>query len=503
MMAKDILRSRLSDSLDEMAKYFLSSLQDDLAIVEEDILGTMAHDYMLFKQKIITKEEIKLILKALLEIKEDISKERFKLDDNYEDIHPLIEAKITEKIGINAGGKVHSGRSRNDQVAVDIRLKLRTCLLELRSRVLELVSVLESKSKKHLNTPFPLYTHLQPAQIGTFGHLLTGWTFELLRHASRLAECYQRTNLSPLGACAIGGTSFPIDRDMTADLLGFSGIITNSMDAISSRDVLIENVSNIASLFTLYSRISEDLIIFSSSEFKFVELPDKFCSVSSVLPQKKNPDTLELIRANSAIAISTLNMQLVLAKGTPSGYNRDFQECKPPIWHLYNKIIVATSLLARIIEGIELNIDNIKKSLEKSDLLALDLAEYIAMNYNVPFRKTHELLANITKYLQSKGLNISSNWDGKDMEKIKGIAKEIVGNSNVIDEKFLKMKHGFESFGKRQSAGSPNPRFVEEMIGIIARENSTLKSNLSREKTIIHDKIELFFKNVKELVDSA
>ncbi len=499
---KDILRSRLSESLDGVATSLLSSLKDDMEIIEADILGTLAHDYMLFKQGIISKADIKLILKALLEIREDVIKGEFKLDLNYEDIHPLIEAKVIEKIGIEAGGKIHSGRSRNDQVAVDIRLKLRDYLLAIRRYVLELVETILEKAKKHAATPFPLYTHLQPAQIGTFGHLLCGWAFELLRHAKRFAECFQRTNMSPLGACAIGGTSFPIDRALTADVLGFSGFIQNSMDAISSRDVLIENTSNLANLSVFYSRVAEDLIIYSSNEYKFISLPDRFCSVSSVLPQKKNPDTLELVRAKSALAISALSAELVLAKGTPSGYNRDFQDCKPPLWRAFPDLIIVTRLFAKIVEGLELREENIKNSLEKSDLLALDLAEHVCLSHGIAFRKAHELLAMIVKHLQSKGKNISSTWSPAELDEIKALARGIVGDVQVIDDSFLALARKTDSFTARKSAGSPSPRSMKEMLALAREEFELLSGELSSEASMTQAKIDGLMKTIKELANS-
>jgi argininosuccinate lyase len=499
---KDILRSRLSESLDEVAKSFLSSLKDDMEIVEADILGTLAHDYMLFKQGIISKGDIKSILKALLEIRDDVTKGNFKLDPNFEDIHPLIEAKVIEKIGMDAGGKIHSGRSRNDQVAVDIRLKLRDYLLALRGFVLELIETFLEKAKKYVAVPFPLYTHLQPAQIGTFGHLLCGWAFELLRHAKRLSECFQRTNMSPLGACAMGGTSFSIDRALTANSLGFFGIIQNSMDAISSRDVLIENASNIAGLSVFYSRIAEDLIIYSSSEYRFINLPDRFCSVSSVLPQKKNPDTLELLRAKAALSISVLDAELVLAKGTPSGYNRDFQDCKPPLWRAFPDLIQSTRLLAKIIEGLELREENIKSSLEKSDLLALDLAEHVCLSHGISFRKAHEFLATIVKYMQSKGKNINGVWTTTELEEIKALSKGVVGDVQVIDEDFMKLSRKLDSFTARQSAGSPSPRSMKEMLELARQEFELLSGELSTEASKIQAKLDGFLKAIKDLINS-
>nr|MDO8117603.1 argininosuccinate lyase [Candidatus Sigynarchaeota archaeon] len=486
---KDILRSRLSESLDELAAYFTSSLKDDMEIIEADLIGTLAHDYMLFKQKIISKKDIKLILKALLEIREDVNNGNFTLDNKYEDIHPLIEAKVIEKIGIDAGGKIHSGRSRNDQVAVDIRLKLRDYLLTIRRHVLELVEVLLEKAKNHASTPFPLYTHLQPAQIGTFGHLLCGWAFELLRHAQRLSECFQRTNMSPLGACAVGGTSFSIDRALTADVLGFFGFIQNSMDAISSRDVLIENMANLANLSVFYSRIAEDLIIYASSEYKFIELPDKFCSVSSVLPQKKNPDTLELLRAKAASAISALERELVLAKGTPSGYNRDFQDCKPPLWEIFPQMIIASRLLAKIIEGLDLREENIKASLEKSNILALDLAEHVSLSHGIPFRKAHELMASIVKFLQSKGKNIASTWTQPELDELKVLSKGVVGEMQVIDDNFIELARKVDSFAKRRSAGSPSSNSMKEMLMLAGQELERLSGELSTDASKIQEKM--------------
>lgn len=499
---KDILRSRLSESLEEVAASFLSSLEDDMLIIEADIVGTLAHDYMLYKQDIISEKDVKLIMKALLEIRDEVIQGHFKIDDKYEDIHPLIEARVIEKIGVDAGGKIHSGRSRNDQVAVDIRLKLRDFLLDLRRRVLDLVDVVLANANKYAATPFPLYTHLQPAQIGTFGHLLCGWAFELLRHATRLSECFQRTNMSPLGACAIGGTSFPIDRSFTADILGFYGFVYNSMDAISSRDVIIENTANLANLSVFYSRVAEDMIIYSSSEYKFIELPDRFCSVSSVLPQKKNPDTLELLRAKAASAISALDAQLVLAKGTPSGYNRDFQDCKPPLWRAFQDLITSTRLLAKIVEGVELREENVKKSLENSDIVALDLAEHVCLSHGIPFRKAHELMATIVKYLQSKGKGIASPWKPSELDEIKALSKTVIDDVQVVDDDFVKRARKVDSFAARQSAGSPSPRSMKEMLSLARQESERLSGELSTEASKIRAKIDSLLKTAKELIDS-
>ncbi|MFX0101016.1 MAG: argininosuccinate lyase [Candidatus Hodarchaeota archaeon] len=499
---KNIIRSRLDVDLDKVAKEFISSLQDDRNIVEEDILGTMAHDYMLYKQGIISEQEIKLILGSLLKQYTQAQEGKFKLDDAYEDIHPLVEANVINDIGIETGGKIHSGRSRNDQVALDIRLKLRMLLLELRTRAVDLWSVMIEKAVEYKDSPFPLYTHVQQAQIGTFGHLLTGWAFELGRHLDRLAQCYNRTNKSPLGACAVGGTSFPINRSLVADLLGFSGLIMNSMDAISSRDVLMENNYCIASLFVLYGRIAEDLIIYSSNEFNYVHIPDKFCSVSSVLPQKKNPDTLEIIRGKSAMAIAALNNQMIIAKGAPSGYNLDFQDCKPILWNIFASVSMATSLLSGIIKDMTLNEVKIKNNLESSFLTALDIAEHLSITHELPFRKSHEFIARFTQMLIKRGKSLVGFTPTNDeLRELKDLGNEILGDGSIIDEDFIALLKNIDFFKHRKSLGSPSPDSLNLMVDALKKDLEVYNVDLSNDKDYISRKISDFLSEIKALIE--
>ncbi|MHA1370623.1 MAG: argininosuccinate lyase [Promethearchaeota archaeon] len=482
---KDILRSRLSDGLDPVARDFLSSLEDDL-----------------HRSNIITKIEAKKILGALLEILDDVRDGKFKINPEFEDIHPLIEAKVISRTGIDVGGKIHSGRSRNDQVAVDIRLKTRCLLLSLRGALLDLIKVLMVKAKQYREAIFPLYTHLQPAQIGTFGHYLLNHVSELLRHGERLEECYGRTNKSPLGACAIGGTSFPINRDITTKFLGFSGIVINSIDAVSSRDVLIENLSIISSIFACYSRIAEDLIIYSSREFNFIDLPEKYCSVSSVLPQKKNPDTLELIRGNAALAIAGLNAQLTIAKGTPTGYNRDFQECKPILWALYKKVIISTKLLAGIIKDLELLQENVRSLIETSYLQALDLAEHISLNHTIPFRKAHEFIAKLVQKLSSENISLktASNSDSHRAE-IKKLAHSILKSKDCIDDSFFRLMGDYNTFKLRKSLGSPAPKEFDKMMVEFERNREALFKKLLEDKTRVEESLNNLLNEIRALIN--
>jgi argininosuccinate lyase len=489
--------------MDADAMKFVSSLEDDLNIIDEDILGTMAHDYMLYTQGILDAGEITAILKALSDLRDLASSHQFQLNSAYEDIHPLIESLVTEKTGPEIGGKIHSGRSRNDQVAVDIRLKLRGFLLDLRGSVLSLIRSLVQKAEACKDLPFPLYTHLQPAQVGTLGHVFLAWTYELVRQSNRLRECFTRTNLSPLGACAVGGTSFPIDRRLTAELLGFSGIITNSLDAVSSRDVLVENASVIANIFLSMSRIAEDLVIFSSFEYKFIELPDRFCSVSSVLPQKKNADTLELIRGNAAQAVGMLMTEACLEKGAPSGYNSDFQECKMPLFRTYPKAILAARLLAKIIEEMEPNRQRIQESLAKSDLIALDLAEYIAMHHAIPFRSCHELLAKIVRYVHENGLNFADEWPPEHVRAVSDLAIAITGTDAPIDDGFFSIAHRMDSFNARGSEGSPSFDNFTKMKSELDASIGGLQGALNEDMETVNRKTGEFQAKIDELLSNS
>ncbi|MHA2401082.1 MAG: argininosuccinate lyase, partial [Promethearchaeota archaeon] len=293
-MGKDIYRTRIEAPLNKKVLKFLSSLKEDLWIAEEDIIGTEVHNIMLFEQGILSKNEIKMILTSLENIRNKLLNNQLELDENFEDIHPFIEKCIIDEIGIEVGGKIHTGRSRNDQVSVDIRLKIRNELNEMSKMLFELSNVLLTQSKSAINIFMPLYTHLQRGQLGVFSHYLNNYIAQILRSLERVEEVYNRNNFNPLGACAIGGTSINIDRKRTAELLGFQGVIENSIDAISSKDYILETLMCLSLISLQFSRISEDLLLWSSKEFDFIELDDEFCSVSSVMPQKKNPDTLEL-----------------------------------------------------------------------------------------------------------------------------------------------------------------------------------------------------------------
>ena len=334
-------RSRLGKNLDEITLNYVSSISDDSDIAFYDIIGSQAHSIMLYEKKLLTKQELKKILSALEDLKNGkISQPDFEP----EDIHELIESLVIKKTGIDSGGKMHTARSRNDQVALDIRMKIRDDINILTQCLIETISELLHLAKQHHKTVVPLYTHLQQAQVGVFSHYLLSYADSLFRDLDRFISLYSRVNQSPLGAGPIGGTSLPIDRNSTAKMLGFTSLIENSIDATSTRDFVAEFVSDAAIMMTNLSKLSEDFIIWSSSEFSFIELSDNFSSPSSVMPQKKNPDILELTRGKTSQVIGYLTAILSTTKGLSSGYSRDLQQIKSAIWST-SKITI-TALIA-------------------------------------------------------------------------------------------------------------------------------------------------------------
>jgi argininosuccinate lyase len=411
-------RSRLDQSLDKHTLDYVSSVSDDSEIAIYDIVGSQAHAIMLYENKILNISETKKILSAL----EKLKKEKL-ITADAEDIHELIESLVVKKIGLKAGGKMHTARSRNDQVALDLRMKIRDDINTLCACMADLISTLVSVAEKHTNTAMPLYTHLQQAQIGTFSHYLLSYADALFRDMDRLYVTYGRINESPLGAGPVGGTSIPIDRNSTAKMLGFKGIVENSIDATSGRDVVAEYVSDVAILMTNLSRIAEDLVIWSTSEFSFVELSDRFSSPSSVMPQKKNPDILELTRGKAARVVGNLVAVLTTVKGLASGYGRDLQEIKPSVFSSSRIAISALVVLNSMFATLKVNDQKMRRVAGSGYLIALDIAESL-VNEGMPFRTAHKIVGQLvqTAHESSKSLSqltlsdVKKSLKGKEME---------------------------------------------------------------------------------------
>ena len=385
-------RSRFEDNIDKTVLNYISSINDDHKIISYDIICNQIHVIMLYENKLIKKNDTKKILLALENININ-SKQHL---CNYEDVHELIESSVIKKTGILYGGRMHTARSRNDQISFDLRMKLRDDVNNLCIVILDVINSLLSFAKKHQKTVIPLYTHLQQAQVGLLSHYILSYIDSFFRDLDRLYSVYDRINECPLGSGPIGGTSLHINRQTPVKILKFNKIIENSIDATSTRDFVAEYVSTTSILMTTISRMSEDFIIWSTSEFSFVELPDNFASTSSIMPQKKNPDVLEIIRGKTSCVIGNLVSILTIMKGIPSGYNRDLQQIKPSLWSV-SDIAIDTLLVIKIMFlGIKIKKDNMSIATEKGYLIALDIVEEL-VKQDIPFRIAHNIVGKLVK----------------------------------------------------------------------------------------------------------
>lgn len=381
---------RFSEATDAFVAEFTASVQFDQRFYRQDIQGSIAHATMLAKVGILTEQERDDIINGLTQIQAEIEAGSFEWRIDLEDVHMNIEHRLTERIGIT-GKKLHTGRSRNDQVATDIRLYLRDEIKAILQILQRLQHGILQLAKQNTHTIMPGFTHLQTAQPVTFGHHLLAWFEMLMRDGERLQDCYRRVNRLPLGSAALAGTTYPIDRLYVAELLGFDGVCENSLDAVSDRDFAIEFCS-VASLIMMHlSRISEELILWTSAQFKFVQIPDRFCTGSSIMPQKKNPDVPELIRGKSGRVFGDLIGLLTLMKGQPLAYNKDNQEDKEPLFDAIDTVRGSLMAFADMIPALVPNIDNMREAALRGFSTATDLADYLVKK-GVPFRDAHEIV---------------------------------------------------------------------------------------------------------------
>ena len=420
--------------------------------------------------------------------------EKFDTSSGAEDIHELIESLVIKKAGMASGGKMHTARSRNDQVVLDIRMKIRDDINIMCNCLLDTIESLVSVSKNHQKTIMPFYTHLQQAQAGLFSHYLLAQADVLSRDFQRLFETFKRINQSPLGAGPVGGTSITIDRHSTAKMLGFDGVVENSLDATSTRDFVAEYVAMVSILMTNLSRISEDFIIWSTSEFSFIELSDEFTSPSSVMPQKKNPDILELTRGKTAEIIGNLTAILTTIKGLASGYGRDLQQIKSSIWSTSKISISALLIIKSIVLTMKVNEKQMKKVTESSNLIALDIAEKLVQE-GIPFRVTHKIagvlvqLAHDSKKPISKltTLEIKKSVEGTKVDP--KIVSKIISTTSVVS-----------SLKDRKSFGSSGYDEQKRMISDRTQKINTWRSDMSERDNKIKSSIDELQKLVDEII---
>jgi len=396
---------RFNEPTDAFVEAFTASVEFDQRLAPQDIAGSIAHATMLAKQGILTGEERDTIIAGLETIRDRIASGDFPWSVQLEDVHMNIEAELTQQIGI-AGKKLHTGRSRNDQVATDIRLWLRDEVDHILDEIRRLQQALLTLAEQEADTILPGFTHLQTAQPVTFGHHMMAWFEMLQRDAGRFSDCRVRMNILPLGAAALAGTTYPIDRHYTAELLGFDAPAENSLDAVSDRDFAIEFCSAASILIMHLSRFSEELIIWSSAQFGFIELSDSFCTGSSIMPQKKNPDVPELIRGKSGRIYGHLMALLTLMKSQPLAYNKDNQEDKEPLFDTVDNLRGSLKIFADMIPAISCRRDNMRAAAMKGFATATDLADYLVIR-GIPFRDAHEIVGKAVALCVEKGCDLS------------------------------------------------------------------------------------------------
>ncbi|MGD0234251.1 MAG: argininosuccinate lyase [Syntrophorhabdales bacterium] len=391
---------RFEKGTEPLMERFSASIGVDWMLFPYDIKGSIAYAEMLFKIGILNQREKNLLIAALKEVRNELDMGRLPFSDALEDIHMHIEARLIEKVG-DLGKKLHTGRSRNDQVAVDMRMFLKEVLGQIDGGLKKLLTALLGKAGTEKRTMMPGYTHTQRAQVVTFSHYLLAYFYMLKRDRQRVKEALSRIDALPLGSGALAGSTIPIDREFLKDRLGFSKIAENSMDAVSDRDFLLDALYSLSTIMIHLSRLSEDLILFSTEEFGFVSLPDGLCTGSSLMPHKKNPDALELIRGKTARVLGDLMGMLALLKGLPLTYNRDLQEDKEPVFHAVATAHASLMIMALAIEGLSVHREKMKEAVVASFMPAVEMAEYLALK-GIPFREAHQIVGKMVKYCEEQ-----------------------------------------------------------------------------------------------------
>ncbi|MBQ7352416.1 MAG: argininosuccinate lyase [Clostridia bacterium] len=448
---------RFEKALDKQADDFNSSIHFDKKMYKQDIKGSLEHALMLSACNIISKTEYEKIAEGLNSILDDLVNGKLTFDENAEDIHMFVEAELTKRIG-DYGKKLHTARSRNDQVALDLRLYMRDQVNDIISLLKSLICALKEQAEKNQDAIMPGYTHLQRAQPITFAHHLLAYCMMLLRDVSRLKDATKRMNYSPLGSCALAGTTYPTDRDMVARNLGFDGVCANSIDGVSDRDYCIELESAFATIMMHLSRLSEEIILWSSWEFKFVELDDSYTTGSSIMPQKKNPDMAELVRGKTGRVYGDLMATLTMLKGLPLAYNKDMQEDKEAIFDATETVIKCLQVFIPMIETMKPIKENMYNSAKKGFINATDLADYLTKR-GLPFRSAYKIVGTIVGECVKRDITLEQ----MSLEEYKSYSE--VFENDLYEEISLET-----CVSKRISKGSTGYASVKEQLDYVTEQ---------------------------------
>ncbi len=473
---------RFDEGMDSDAAEYSASIEEDLRLFGAVVKINMAHVFMLSSRGILEEEDAEKIFSSLSDLKEK-GVEALDLRAEVEDIHMAIEEYVEEDVGEEIGGNLHTAKSRNDQVAASIRMVLREEVLGIQEYLLDLISEMSKLAMENTETVMPGYTHLQVAEPTTFAHYLSSYSQALLRDVERINETYETINQNPLGSCALSGTSFPIDRRLTSDLLGFNGVLENTIDATSSRDFALETMSDLSILMTNLSRFVEELINWSSSEFDMVDIPEEFCSTSSIMPQKKNPQTAEMTRAKTGEVIGDLVSGLSIMKSLPQAYNLDLQEITPILWNSVDKVKDSLKVMTELVKGLEPKPEQMRKNAKEGYATLTELANVLVRKSNIPFRKAHTIVGK----LASKIVEEEKSLDEIEISDLRNVASEVIDEELVIEEEGFEEALSLDKGVKRRdNIGGPSPESVgESLSGIMERVDSYEGILSRRENNII------------------
>lgn len=444
---------RFTKSTDSFTDHFHSSISFDSRMYKEDILGSCAHAAMLGKQGIIPKQDADLIIATLKDILDDIEAGTVTFDEKAEDIHMNIETILISRIG-DVGKRLHTGRSRNDQVALDIRMYLKEQITDIKGLVKELITVLNNIAEKNVNTVMPGYTHLQNAQPVTLAHHFLAYVEMFKRDYDRLCDTYKRTNVMPLGSGALAATTYPLDRDFVREQLGFDSITLDSMDGVSDRDFVIELLSALSMIMMHLSRFCEEIIIWNSQQYKFVEMDDAYSTGSSIMPQKKNPDMAELIRGKTGRVYGHLMAMLTVMKGIPLAYNKDMQEDKEGVFDAVDTLKMCLPVFTRMVDTMTFNKKNMREAARKGFMNATDAADWL-VKQGVPFRDAHAVIGQLVLYC----INNNKNLDDLTLDEYKAV-------SNVFTEDIYTAIDLDNCVNSRIVDGGPSEEYIKKLIAL-------------------------------------
>ncbi len=481
---------RFEKSMDTDTAQYTASLKDDIRIFKATVKTNKAHVKMLEEKEIINKKNSEKILQALSDLEEK-EFEDLDLRPELEDIHMVIEEFVKDKVGENIGGKLHTAKSRNDQVSAAIRIVLREDILDIQELVKNLIVEMKNLAENNLETVMPGYTHLQVAEPTTFAHYLANYIQALIRNIERFDTSYNQTNRNPLGSCAFAGTSFDIDRELTRDLLGFGSILENTMDATGSRDFILNSLSNISLLMTDLSRFAEELILWNSAEFDMINIPEEFSSTSSIMPQKKNPVIPEIARAKCGQTVGNLVGGLEMMKNLPQAYNLDIQELTPLLWDSINQAKSSLKVMTKLVKKLKQKQKKIKKNAEKGFATLTELANSIVRKTEIPFRKAHEIVGKLASIAEKENKSLSE----LSIEDLYSASQKVLGEKiDFSEEEFEKSLDLDNCVKRKEMAGSPSPNMMK-------KELSDFESQIKEYENILEERKNSLKKSEKKLAN--